>query len=68
MLIAGTRRDGQFATVAEELAADHLDITYDGRGTTRSAGPSCWSETTVMEQADDAAAVLSLVGQEWRTL
>ena len=51
MLIAGTCRDGQFATVAEELATDHLVITYDRRGTTRSAGPSGWSEATVMEQA-----------------
>ena len=48
MLIAGTCRDGQFATVAEELATDHLVITYDRRGTTRSAGPSGWSEATMM--------------------
>jgi pimeloyl-ACP methyl ester carboxylesterase len=63
LLIAGTPGDaGQFAAVAEELAMDHLVITYDRRGTSRSAGISGWSETTVTEQADDAAAVLSLVG------
>ena len=63
LLIAGTPGDaGQFAAVVEELATDHLVITYDRRGTSRSTGPSDWSETTVTEQADDAAAVLALVG------
>lgn len=50
------------------VRAPDLAITYDRRGTMRSAGPSGWSETTVMEHADDAIAVLSLVGQEGRTL
>ncbi len=63
LLIAGTPGDAdQFAAVAEELATDHLVIIYDRRGTSRSTGPSDWSETTVAEQADDAAAVLALVG------
>jgi pimeloyl-ACP methyl ester carboxylesterase len=63
LLIAGTPGDaGQFAAVSDELAMDHLVIAYDRRGTSRSAAPSGWSETTVTEQAEDAATVLSLVG------
>jgi pimeloyl-ACP methyl ester carboxylesterase len=63
LLIAGTPGDaGQMTAVADELAADHLVVTYDRRGTSRSAIPSGWSATTVSEQADDAAAVLSAVG------
>ena len=63
LLIAGTPGDGrQFAALAEVLADDHLVITYDRRGTSRSATPAEWSATTVAEQADDAAAVLARVG------
>lgn len=63
LLIAGTPGDGgQLASLADELAGDHLVITYDRRGTSRSAIPTGWSETSVAEQADDAAAVLSRVG------
>ncbi|MDQ3897499.1 MAG: alpha/beta hydrolase [Actinomycetota bacterium] len=63
LLIAGTPGDGgQFTGLAEELAGDHLVITYDRRGTSRSAPPAGWSETTVAEQAHDAAAVLARVG------
>ena len=63
LLIAGTPGDaGQMAAVADHLAADHLVITYDRRGTSRSVAPSGWSTTTVAEQADDAATVLSCVG------
>lgn len=63
LLIAGTPGDGgQFTDVAEQLASDHLVITYDRRGTSRSATPAGWSETTVAEQADDAAAILARLG------
>jgi pimeloyl-ACP methyl ester carboxylesterase len=63
LLIGGTPGDGgQFAAVADDLAADHLVVTYDRRGTSRSARPDGWSETTVAEQAADAATVLSHVG------
>lgn len=63
LLIAGTPGDGgQFAELAQELATDHLVITYDRRGTSRSAAPTGWSGTTVAEQADDAADVLARVG------
>lgn len=63
LLIAGTPGDGgQFAGVAQALAVDHLVITYDRCGTSRSVPPAGWSVTTVAEQADDAAAVLAAVG------
>ena len=63
LLIAGTPGDGgQMRAVADDLAADHLVITYDRRGTSRSATPPEWTETSVAEQAHDAAAVLASVG------
>jgi pimeloyl-ACP methyl ester carboxylesterase len=63
LLVPGTPGDGgQFAALADELSADHLVVTYDRRGTSRSAAPSGWSQTSVAEQAEDAAAVLSGVG------
>lgn len=63
LLIPGTPGDGgQFDTVARELAREHLVITYDRRGTSRSARPMGWNRTTVVEQADDAAGVLASVG------
>ena len=59
LLIAGTPGDGgQFDELADLLAADHLVITYDRVGTSRSAAPPRWTETTVAEQADDAAGLL----------
>lgn len=63
LLIAGAPGDaGQMSALADDLAVDHLVISYDRRGTSRSAAPPRWSETTVAEQADDAAGVLSRVG------
>ena len=63
LLVPGTPGDGgQMAALAGELAADHLVITYDRRGTSRSGAPEGWTRTTVAEQADDAATVLSRVG------
>ncbi len=63
LLIAGTPGDcGQFDRVAAALAADHLVVTYDRRGTSRSERAASWGSTTVPEQADDAARVLSPVG------
>jgi pimeloyl-ACP methyl ester carboxylesterase len=63
LLIPGTPGDaGQMAAFADELAVDHLVVTYDRRGTSRSSRPEGWSQTSVPEQADDAASVLSRVG------
>ena len=63
LLIAGTPGDGgQLTALADDLAPDHLVVIYDRRGTSRSGAPTGWSETTVAEQADDAANVLAQVG------
>jgi pimeloyl-ACP methyl ester carboxylesterase len=63
LLIAGTPGDGgQFAAVVEELSADHLVVTYDRRGTSRSARPPVGWQTSLAEQGDDAASVLARVG------
>jgi pimeloyl-ACP methyl ester carboxylesterase len=63
LLIAGTPGDGgQFDRVAGPLADDHLVITYDRRGTSRSERLNGWQTTSLAEQADDAARVLSAVG------
>lgn len=63
LLIAGTPGDGgQFDHVVRPLARDHLVISYDRRGTSRSGRDAAWSATSVAEQADDAARVLAAVG------
>jgi len=63
LLVPGTPGDGgQFDGVVESLADDHMVITYDRRGTSRSPRAADWSSTSVAEQADDAANVLSGVG------
>lgn len=59
LLIAGTPGDGgQFDELARALASDHLVITYDRRGTSRSATAASPTPPTVADHADDAASVL----------
>jgi pimeloyl-ACP methyl ester carboxylesterase len=63
LLIAGTPGDGgQFDRVATALAPSRTVITYDRRGTSRSPTSPGWHSTSVAEQADDAAAVLTASG------
>jgi pimeloyl-ACP methyl ester carboxylesterase len=63
LLIPGTPGDGaQFDALAGALSRDHLVITYDRRGTSRSGAPEGWSTTSAAEQAGDALDVLSAVG------
>jgi pimeloyl-ACP methyl ester carboxylesterase len=63
LLIAGTPGDGgQFDRVVAPLAEDHLVITYDRRGTSRSGRAAGWDSTSVVKHADDAAEVLAAVG------
>lgn len=63
LLIGGTPGDaGQMTAVADDLASDHLVVTYDRRGTSRSGRPAYWTQTSVAEQVDDAVAVLDRVG------
>ncbi len=63
LLIAGTPGDGgQFGALADRLAHEHLVITYDRRGTSRSAHAAGSGSMTVAEHADDAAEILTMVG------
>lgn len=63
LLIAGTPGDGgQFDRLAAALQSTRTVITYDRRGTSRSERASDWHSTTVQEQAQDAADVLTTAG------
>jgi pimeloyl-ACP methyl ester carboxylesterase len=63
MFIAGASGDaGHFDRVADLLADEFTVLTYDRRGNSRSPRPDGWETTSVAEQADDAAALLSELG------
>jgi pimeloyl-ACP methyl ester carboxylesterase len=51
------------AGVAATLADAFTVTTYDRRGNSRSPRPAGWVQTSVAEQADDAAALLAALGQ-----
>jgi pimeloyl-ACP methyl ester carboxylesterase len=55
----GTGDAGHFDRVAGLLADEFTVVTYDRRGNSRSPRPSGWETTSVAEQADDAAALLT---------
>jgi len=60
LLIMGLTGDaGWFEPLAEFLAEQFTVITYDRRGNSRSPRPQGWTSTSVAEQADDAAGLLS---------
>ena len=52
------------APLADELSSAHRVIAYDRRGYGASGAPVPYEATTVNEQAEDAAAVLSALGAE----
>jgi pimeloyl-ACP methyl ester carboxylesterase len=63
LLIHGTNLDsGCYEALAGILAKDFTVITYDRRGYSRSPGHPAWESTSIQEQADDAAALLSAIG------
>ncbi|MEV4684628.1 alpha/beta fold hydrolase [Streptomyces kurssanovii] len=63
MFIAGASGDaGHFEHVAELLADEFTVLTYDRRGNSRSLRPDGWETTSVAEQTDDAAGLLSELG------
>jgi pimeloyl-ACP methyl ester carboxylesterase len=63
LLIHGTGPDaGCNDALADILAKDFTVITYDRRGYSRSPRPPGWTTTSIEEQAEDAAALLSAVG------
>jgi pimeloyl-ACP methyl ester carboxylesterase len=60
LLIVGLTGDaGWFEPFADLLAEKYTIITYDRRGNSRSPRPKGWTSTSVAEQADDAAGLLS---------
>ena len=62
LCIHGTGSSGLiWASAIAELARIGRVITYDRRGCTRSERPEPYTETTVAEQADDAAALLDVL-------
>ena len=53
---------GHFETLAGALASEFTVISYDRRGNGRSPRPPGWAATRPEEQADDAAALLAVLG------
>lgn len=63
LLIHGTNLDsGCYEALAGILAKDFTVVTYDRRGYSRSPRLPAWESTSIQEQADDAAALLSTIG------
>jgi pimeloyl-ACP methyl ester carboxylesterase len=60
LFIPGNTGDaGHFEQVADVLADAFTVVTYDRRGNSRSPRPAGWTTTSVEEQADDAAGLIT---------
>jgi pimeloyl-ACP methyl ester carboxylesterase len=60
LFISGATGDaGHYAAVADALADEFTVLTYDRRGNSRSPRPVDWVRTSMEEQAEDAAALLT---------
>ena len=63
LLIPGGGADaGTIATFADRLAQDFTVVAYDRRGLSRSPRPNDWTQTSIGEQAEDAAELLKTLG------
>jgi pimeloyl-ACP methyl ester carboxylesterase len=63
LFIAGATGDaGHFEGVAAQLADQFTVVTYDRRGNSRSPAPDGWTNTSIEEQADDAAGLITTLG------
>jgi pimeloyl-ACP methyl ester carboxylesterase len=59
LLIHGGGVDGgTFKKLADVLASDFTVVAYDRRGLSRSPRPTDWKQTSIAEQAEDAAGLL----------
>ncbi len=63
LFISGALGDGGgWEKAANLLAEDFTVVSYDRRGNSRSPTPPAWKTTSLDEQADDAAALLEVLG------
>ena len=63
LLIAGAGGDAaELGGLADALADEFCVTTYDRRGNSRCPRPAGWEQTSLAEQADDAAALLAALG------
>ena len=63
LFVSGASGDaGHWTAVADILADACTVISYDRRGNSRSPRPPGWTSTTIGEQADDAAGLLTGLG------
>lgn len=63
LLVSGASGDaGHWTEVAEKLSDAFTVVTYDRRGNSRSPEAADWTETSLAEQAEDAAALLRGLG------
>ena len=63
LLIPGAEGDAEeYLRVAELLDEEFTVLTYDRRGFSRSPRPASYTGTTVDQQADDAAVLLTALG------
>ena len=59
LLIHGGGADGgTWGHLPTDLSREFVVVTYDRRGLSRSPRPKDWQQTSIAEQADDAAALL----------
>lgn len=58
LISGGTGDAGDWGSVQSTLAGEFMVVSYDRRGYSRSPRPDGWTDTSIEEQADDAAALL----------
>jgi pimeloyl-ACP methyl ester carboxylesterase len=63
LLVPGAGGDGgQYAELVRQMEGSHTVATYDRRSNSRSSRPNGWQSTSIEQQADDAAGLLTALG------